>query len=52
MAEGRAGFLKFKVECVRPKYSGRTNNTRVSASLPKNEGRGSVCFVSHCVPRA
>ena len=37
-AEGRAGFLKFKLEWVRPKPSGRNNDTRMSASPRKNEG--------------
>ena len=34
-AEGRAGFLKFKLEWVRSKPSGRNNDTKISASPPK-----------------
>lgn len=51
MVEGRVGFLKFKVECVRLKYLGRINNIRVLVFFFKNEGRGFVCFVSYCVFR-
>lgn len=34
-AEGRAGLLKFKLEWVRSKPSGRNNDTKMSASPPK-----------------
>ena len=34
-AEGRAGVLKFKLEWVKSKPSGRNNDTKMSASPPK-----------------
>ena len=36
-AEGRAGFLKFKLEWVRSKPSGRNSDTKILASPPRNE---------------
>ena len=39
IAEGRAGLLKFKLEWVMSKPSGRNNDTKMSASPPKKMSR-------------
>lgn len=42
--EGRAGFLKIRMEYMRLTHSVRNNNVRMSASLPKNEDKDFCLF--------
>lgn len=44
MAEGTAGFLRFKMGWKRPKDPGRNHNSRMSAFPCKNEGRDFCLF--------